>query len=96
MASPLPKCVAFADEASFLAADMESDDSSSGDEFCEITTSEAESFCTSEEEDAELLEMALDGAYSCNPSLFSKCALDPAERSSLLLLEKDFLDSEGM
>lgn len=58
-------------------------------------TSEAESLATSDEEDAEILQVALESAYSCSPSLFSKCALDPAERLSLLLLDKDFLDSEG-
>ena len=88
------KHVVFADQASFLPPE-DSADSASEDEFCEITTSEAESLSTSGEEDAELLEVALDGAYTCNPSLFSKCSLDPAERSSLLLLDKDFLDSEG-
>ena len=45
--------------------------------------------------DAEILQVALESAYSCSPSVFSKRALDPAERSSLLLLDKDFLDSEG-
>ena len=87
------KHVAFADQASSLAPE-DSADSASEDEFCEITTSKAEPLSTSGEEDAELLKVALDGAYTRNPSFFSKCALDLAERSSLLLLDKDFLDSE--
>ena len=95
MAASAPKHVAFAEAATQCSAAEESDDSDisdSDDDFVEITTSEAESVSTSDEEDAEFLQMALESAYSCNPSVFSKC---PAERSSLLLLDKDFLDSEG-
>ena len=91
------KCVSFTTESTESTAPLSLFDSSeSDDDFCEITTSEGESLATFDEEDAELLEMALDGAYSYNPSLFSKCTLDPAERSSLLLLDKDILESEGM
>ena len=93
------KRVAFADGVAQCSATVEPDDtdieSDSDDDFAEITTSEAESLATSDEEDAEILQVALESAYSCNPSVFSKRALDPAERSSLLLLDKDFLDSEG-
>ena len=92
------KRVAFAEDAPQCSAIEESDDtdiSDSDDDFFEITTSEAESLATSDEEDAELLQVALESAYSCNPALFSNSKLDPAERSSLLLLDKDFLGSEG-
>ena len=91
------KRVAFVEDTAHCSATEETDDtdiSDSDDDFVEIT-SEAESLATSDEEDAELLEVAYESAYSCNPALFSKCTLDPAERSSLLLLDKDFLDSEG-
>ena len=97
MAASAPKRVAFAEDAAHCSATEESDEtdaSDSDDDFVEIT-SEAESLATSDEEDAQLLQVALESAYSCNPSIFSKCTLDPAERSSLLLLDKDFLDSEG-
>ena len=50
---------------------------------------------TSDEEDAELLQVALENAYSCNPAPFLNSKLDPAERLSLFLLDKDFLDSKG-
>lgn len=92
------KRVTFADHTALSEQATEepddSDISDSDDDFVEIT-SEAESLATSDEEDAEILQVALESAYSCSPSLFSKCALDPAERLSLLLLDKDFLDSEG-
>ena len=97
MAVSAPKRVAFAEDTAQCSATEESDDSDisdSDDDFVEIT-SETESLATSDEGDAELLQVAFESAYSCSPSLFSKCALDPAERSSLLLLDKDFLDSEG-
>ena len=64
------------------------------EKFCEITISKAESTSTSGEEDTDLLQMVLDHAYSCRPSLFTKCALDSAERASLLFQDKDFLNSE--
>ena len=90
------KHVTFADQATFsVQKELDSADSGSEDECYEITTSEEESLSTSGEEDAKMLEAALEGAYTYSPSLLSKCTLDPAERSSLLLLDKDFLDSEG-
>ena len=62
---------------------------------CEITSSEAESvWSTSGEEDAERLEAVLEGVYSCSPSLFRSSGLDPAERSSLLVLDKEIGESE--
>lgn len=46
-----------------------------------------------------MLEIAFQSAYSCSKSLLSVSrysAFDPAERSSLLLLDKDILAVEGM
>ena len=62
-------------------------------EFYEITSSEAESICTSDEEDAERLEVVLEGAYTCSPNLYQYSSLDPAERSSLLFFDKDIGES---
>ena len=58
------------------------------EEFYEITTSEGEPYTTSEEEDAELLQVALESAYTCSPF---KQGRDPA---SYLLLDKDLMDEE--
>ena len=68
-------------------------DSDSESEFYEITSSEAESVCSSDEEDAERLEVVLEGAYTCSPKLYQCSSLDPAERSSLLLFDKDIGES---
>ena len=38
--------------------------------------------------------MMLEGVHSCNPALFSSDRVDPVERESLLLLDKDLLDSD--
>ena len=42
------------------------------------------------------LQLALETAFSADPSAFLKSAtaLDPAERTSLLFLDKDFIDDE--
>lgn len=74
---------------------VESDDVDIDEEYCEIFTSEgeAESFATSDEEDAELLQMALEGAYTCSPFKHS-AIIDPAERSSYLLLDKDLMSED--
>ena len=61
-----------------------------------MTTSEAESLSSSGEEDIEMLDMAFERACSCSRRLFSSKALDPAERSYLLLLDKEILATEGM
>ena len=68
-----------------------SEDSESEGGFREITSSEAETVNnTSDEEDAERLEIALQLSYCCDPSLLkSSAAFDPAERNSLLFLDKD-------
>jgi len=60
-------------------------DKESSDNFYTITTSEAESFVTSDEDDPEFIQMALENAFTCSPL---KCK-DPAEMSSNLLLDKD-------
>jgi len=39
----------------------------SGEEFYEITTSEGEPYDTSDEEDAEFLQLTLESAYACSP-----------------------------
>ena len=77
----------------------ETSGSSSEEDVYKITMSEPESLSTSDDEDSQLLEMALGSAYTCSPSLFRKssvAALDPAERTSLLFLDKDFIGNEGL
>ena len=94
MASSSPMKASFSTSVAMVeVSDDNVDFSSSEESFCEIvTTSEAVSFSTSDEEDAERIEMTSDRAYTCSPSLFSRLSpLDPAERSSLLLLDKDLL-----
>ena len=68
---------------------------SSGEEsFYEIATSEPESLSSSDENVAEELEMVLHLAYTSSPQKFRS---DPVMRNSLLLWDKDLLDSdEGM
>ncbi|XP_065911590.1 uncharacterized protein [Dysidea avara] len=70
-------------------SDNEASDDS-GDDFCEITTSEGEPYNTSDEEDAEFLQMALESVYACSP----RKTREAAERSSYLLLDKDFVEDE--
>ena len=64
----------------------------SGEEFYEITTSEGEPYDTSDEEDAEFLQLALESAYACSP----RKAREPAELSSYLLLDKDFVEDDDI
>ena len=59
--------------------------------FHEITTSEGES-CPSDNEDEERVQMMFEGIYTSIP--ISRSSLDPAQRASLLLLDKDFIDSD--
>lgn len=68
-------------ETSDSGSDSESD-------FYEITSSKPESICSSDEEDAERLEVVLEGANTCSPTLYQSSSLDPAERSSLLFLDR--------
>ena len=56
------------------------------------STSEGEPFSSSDEADAELLEGVLESAYS---SKTPYSALDPAERDSLLLFDKDLKEQSG-
>ena len=69
------------------------DTAESDEDYYEIFTSEAESFATSDEEDAELLQMALEGAYTSSPFKRSTI-IDPAERPSYLLFDKDLMSEE--
>ena len=62
--------------------------------FCEITTSEADSLSSSDDDDAEKLELVLQSAYACSPKKY-KLTNDPVLRNSLLLLDKDFIEAEG-
>ena len=75
------------DSAQHETSDIDSDSES---DFYEITSSEPESICSSDEEDAERLEVVLEGAYTCSPTLYQSSKLDPAERSSLLFLDKGY------
>lgn len=79
-------------EGCFQAID--SDVPSSDESFVEIITSEEDLFSSSAEEDETRLQMMLEGVHSCNPALFSSDRVDPVERESLLLLDKDLLDSD--
>ena len=75
---------------------FESEDYLNSDEesFFEITTSEADSLSSSDNDDAEKLEIALQSAYSCSPKKL-RLKNEPMLRNSLLLLDKDFIESEG-
>ena len=85
------KTVRFGEEIIVAASDIgDNDEDNDESEYFEIFTSEAESYGTSDEE-SELLQMALEGAYICSPS---KTMLDPAERSSYLLFDKDLMEQE--
>ena len=75
--------------AKFEKSDDLTENTSESD-FCEIFSSETEFYNTLDEEDAEKLEVLLEGAYTCSPSLFKSSTSDPVERTSLLLLDKDF------
>ena len=41
-------------------------------------------------------QVLLEQAYTSSPDRFSSLAVDPAQRSSLLLLDKDFIDSDEL
>ena len=59
--------------------------------FHEITTNEGVS-CLSDNEDEDRVQMMFEGMYTNIP--ISRSFLDPAQRASLLLLDKDFIDSD--
>ena len=65
--------------------------------FCEISSSASEAdFCnTSDDEDAERLQVLLDGAYNYSPSLFKYLSVDPVHRKSLLFFDKDLYEHES-
>ena len=63
------------------------------DNFCEIT-SEPDSYSSSSEETAEMLEFALEDAYTCSPSFFLNGWGDPVQRTSLL--DKELMDNETL
>ncbi len=69
---------------------------SSDESFCEILTSAAEPLSSYGEEDIETLDMAFERAYTCSHRCFQARAVEPVERSSLLLLDKDILAMKGM
>ena len=73
---------------------LESDLSSSEESFVEIVTSEGDMFLSSDEEDEMRVQTILEGVYSCNPELFRSDYVDLVEKESLLLLDKDLLDSD--
>ena len=78
------------DSSEVLASDVPSSDES----FVEITTSEEDLFSSSDDEDERRLQMILEGIHSCNPALFASSHVDLVEKQSLLLLDKDLLDSD--
>ena len=84
------KTVQFGENIIDISKEAGGDTQESDKEYCEIFTSEAESFATSDEDDAEILQMALEGAYTCSPC--KRSIIDPAERSSYLLYDKDLMD----
>ena len=73
---------------------LESDLLSSEESFAEIVTSEGDTFLSSDEEDEMRVQTILEGVYSCNSALFRSDHVDPVEKESLLLLDKDLLDSD--
>ena len=97
--TPTGKKVTFSslDETSARERSIDDDEQSvsSDESFCEILTSETESLSSSGEEDIEMLDMAFERAYTCSRRCFQTGAVDPVERSSLLLLDKDILAIEG-
>ena len=76
----------FCESEDYLNSDEES--------FFEITTSEADSLSSSDNDDAKKLEIAWLSAYSCSPKKLH-LKNEPMLRNSLLLLDKDFIKSEG-
>ena len=61
------------------------------EEYCESTSGEETS---SDERDGEFLEHVLDGVYSSRHSPSKR--LDPVERDSLLIYDKDFFQEEEL
>lgn len=95
MASMSSKSVSFAEKQSTMESSESDSDSSDTSDESDIpdyveSFSEGDMWSSSDEEHAELLEHLLEGA--CRGPLRSR--LDPAERESLLLLDKDILKQE--
>lgn len=81
------------DQVSEVPSDSDSDSTSS--DYQEIiTSSESETFDTSDEEDADMLELVLESAFTSSPAKFGTG--DPSARSSLLLLDKSLADDEAV
>ena len=95
----MAKRVTFSDVTAETARDdsehEESDHSSAEDSFCEITTSEGETFHSSDDKDAERWQMFLEQVYITSPHRLSR-TVSPAQRTSLLLLDKDLVDSDEL
>ena len=68
--------------------------SSDEESFYEITTSEADSLSSSDNDDSEKLELVIQSAYASSP-MKHKLENDPVSRNSLLLWDKDFMELEG-
>ncbi len=100
MASTSTRSVTFAEEKEEIlieGCESESSDESDIPDYVE-SLSEGEIWSSSDEEHAELFEHVLEGAYVGPSPLSSESRLEPAERGSLLLLDKDLLrheDREG-
>lgn len=94
MASTSKKSVSFAKEKEEIAVESSESDSSDESDVPDYVESfsEGELWSSSDEEHTELFEHVLEGAY-LSP-LSSKSRLDPAQRVSLLLLDKDILQRE--
>lgn len=74
-----------------IVSDTEVSSEEEDESFCEITTSEGESYCTSDDEDETRLHLLIEG-YAYSPvKIFAK---DAVQRSSLLLLDKDLQDDD--
>ena len=73
------------------------DGNASESDFCEISSSASEAdFCdTSDDEDAEQLQVLLDETYNYSPSLFKYLNIDPVYQTSLLFFDKDLYEHES-
>ena len=61
------------------------------------TASEEESYnSSSDEDDANRWQVLLEQAYTSSRDWFLRSAVDPAQRSSLLFLDKDLIDSDEL
>ena len=80
------------EEVTVESGESESSDESNTPDYVE-SLNKGDFWSSSDEEHAEFFEQVLEGAYlGC---LSSESRLDPAERTSLLLLDKDLQHEEG-